>query len=248
MAGVGLAITLGLLAGSFNGCSWHREYVRRGVLLDSLASRTNRVETGQQTQATFLQELRADMLTDLEATRASTDQLQARIIDLDERIARIGRKLGVWYEADVSASATGSDTVSGTPQPADTTRTGIDPDQLYNTAYLDFTRGKYKIAIAGFGQFIQMFPNSEMADNAQYWKAECYYSLNELAKAEEEFRLVLTGYPDGNKVPAASYKLGLVYLTENRRQDAQRQLQEVVAKYPGTTEAKLAQDRLDALE
>ena len=93
-----------------------------------------------------------------------------------------------------------------------------------------------------------MFPESDMADNAQYWKAECYYSLAELPKAEVEFGLVLTRYPGGNKVPAAAYKLGLVYLAQNRKQDATHQFQDVIAKYPGTTEAKLAQDRLNAQE
>jgi tol-pal system protein YbgF len=254
-AGIGLATTLGLLAVSFGGCSLHREFVRRGVVLDSLASRADRIETNEETQAAFLRDLRAQTLTELEATRASIEQLEARIIDLDERLARVGRKLGVWYEATVSpdtvnpdTGATRPETTSALVRPPDTTRAAVDPDQLYNTAYLDFTRGKYQIAIAGFDQFIQMFPNSDMADNAQYWKAECYYSLNELARSEEEFRLVLTKYQTGNKLPAAAYKLGLVYLAENRKPDARRQFQDVVAKYPGTTEAKLAQDRLNSQE
>lgn len=251
-AGFGLAFTLCLLAVSFCGCSLHREYVRRGVVLDSLAARTDR---NAETQLAFLRDLRAQTLTELELTRTSIEQLQARLIDLDERLARIGRRLGVWYEASAAAETVAQDTerTKTAPVPAaelrpDTNRAGIDPDQLYNTAYLDFTRGKYQIAVAGFDQFIQMFPNSDMADNAQYWKAECYYSLNDLARAEEEFKLVLTRYSTGNKVSSAAYKLGLVYLAQNRRADAKRQLQEVVAKYPGTTEAKLAQERLSSLE
>ncbi len=250
-AGTSLALTLGLLAVFLPSCSLHREYVRRGVVLDSLAHRTSRLEVSQ---TALLRDLRAQTLTELEAVRASIEQLEARIVDLDERLARVGRKLGVWYEASVGADAAAPDSATARPEaavvpgPVDTLRPGIDPDQLYNTAYLDFTRGKYQIAIAGFDQFVVMFPQSDMADNAQYWKAECYYSLNDLLKAEEEFRLVLTKYPAGNKVPAAAYKLGLVYLAQNRKQDAIRQLQEVVAKYPGTIEAGLAQDRLNALE
>jgi TolA-binding protein len=60
----------------------------------------------------------------------------------------------------------------------------------------------------------------------------------------EEFKKVLIRYPTGNKVPAASYKLGLVYQTQGRLDAARRQFESVIEKYPGTTEAKLAQERL----
>lgn len=248
-AGIGLAATLGLLAVALSGCSLHREYVRRGVVLDSLAGRMSRVEAEQVSQADFLRELRAQTLTEIEGTEVAINQLEARIIDLDERLARIGRKLGVWYEGSVvpDTAEPAADTATR-PAPQDSARGAVDPDQLYNTAYLDFTRGKYQIAIAGLEQFIQMFPASDMADNAQYWIGECHYSLADLGKAEEAFRLVLSRYPTGNKVPAAAYKLGLVYLAQNRKPEARRQFREVIDKYPGTTEAKLAQDRLNAQE
>jgi TolA-binding protein len=49
-------------------------------------------------------------------------------------------------------------------------------------------------------------------------------------------------------VPAAEYKLGLVYLAQNRKPEGTNQLGKVVKEYPGTNEAKLAQDRLRTLE
>ncbi len=251
-ARIGLVLSLGLLAVFFNRCSLHREYVRRGVVLDSLAVRTER---NAETQLSFLRDLRAQTLTELETIQRRIEELEARLIDLDERLARIGRRLGVWYEAGTETGMPAPDTERTKAESAKTAivppnpnRAGIDPDQLYNTAYLDFTRGKYQLAVAGFDQFLQNFPDSDLADNAQYWKAECYYSMNDLTRAEEEFKLVLTKYPTGNKIASAAYKLGLVYLAQNRQTEAKRQLQEVIAKYPGTTEAKLAQERLSSLE
>ncbi len=243
IASFGLAVTWGLLAVSlFSGCSWHREYVRRGAMLDSLAARTDRIETQQTDQAEWQQELRADLLTDLEALMSKLNQLEARALDQEQRVARIGRKLGVWY-----GDATPPDTAvqpGSTAAVPDSVAVAIDPDQLYATAYLDFTRGKYQVAIAGFKQYLQMFPASDLSDNAQYWIGECHHSNGELVQAEEEFKRVLTDHPEGNKVPAAEYKLGLVYRAQNREDDARRQFAAVVEKYPGTTEARLAQDRL----
>ncbi len=240
-ARIGLA-TWGLLAVfSFSGCSLHQEYMRRGALLDSVAVRTDRIGKEQASQAAEMRELRAETLTEIEVLETKVSQLEARVIDFDERMARIGRKLGVWREAVVADTSVASESAPGLP---DTSRAAIGADQLYNTAYLDFTRGKYKVAIAGFRQFLQMFPNSDMSDNALYWIGECHYSTGELNKAEKEFKQVLIRYPRGNKVPAAAYKLGLVYHAQGRDKAAQRQFQAVVEKYPGTTEAKLAQEHL----
>lgn len=243
-ASLALAAVWGLLAAfSFPGCTLSREFTRRGALLDSIAVRTDRVERRQLEQDDYLRNLRADMLTEIQSVQTNLTQLEARTIDQDERLARIGRKLGVWQEAVVTPADTvpGADTVAVVP---DSARPAIDPDQLYATAYLDFTRGQYRVAIAGFKQYLQMFPNSDLSDNAQYWIGECHHSLGELNKAEVEFNRVITEHPDGNKVPAAVYKLGLVYHAAGRYDDARRQFLKVVEKYPGTPEAKLAQDRI----
>jgi len=247
-----LAVTWGLLAvSSFSGCGWHREYVRRGVAIDSLAAR---VEADQAERADWLRQFRAELLTELDVLTERIGQLEARSLDQEEQLARIGRKLGVWRSSlagpdsvvNVVTDTLPADTVPPdtiVPLP-DTGAGAVDPDQLYATAYLDFTRGKYQVAIAGFRQYLQMFPTSDLADNAQYWIGECHHSLGELMNAEQEFKRVISDYPDGNKVPAAEYKLGLVYLAQNRPADAGRQFQAVVEKYPGTTEARLAQERL----
>ncbi len=250
-----LTLSWSLLAAMvFPGCNWHREYTRRGAVLDSLASRTDRVEREQLRGAQELDGLRAEILTELEGIVEKLGQLEARSIDQEERLARIGRRLGVWRSnltAPDSVPTNVTDTVpvdtvpvDTTPAVTDTGAAAVDPDQLYATAYLDFTRGKYRVAIAGFHQYLQMFPGSDLADNAQYWIGECHHSLGELIQAEQEFKRVMTDHPDGNKVPAAEYKLGLVYLAQNRPEDARRQFEAVVGKYPGTTEARLAQDRL----
>jgi len=136
-----------------------------------------------------------------------------------------------------------SDTAKPTPDTV-----GLVADKLYNTAYLDFTRGKYDVAISEFRRYLAAFSPSDNADNAQYWIGECFYSLGKLDSAETGFRQVLVDFPKGNKVPAAEYKLGLVYLAQNRKPEAANQLRRVVKEYRGTNEAKLAQDRLQTLE
>jgi tol-pal system protein YbgF len=242
-----LATSTGLVAGwgllvvlSSSGCSWQREYVRRGQVMDSLAVRVQRLERAQDLQAEEASRTRADVLTELESVSGRLDQLAASIQDMQDRVDRLGRKMGIGH---------GDITPAGDSTRRDTTAApAADADQLYGTAYLDFTRGKYPAAVAGFRQFISLFPESDNADNAQYWIGESYYSTGALDTAETELALVLSRYPKGNKAPAAAYKLGLLYEKQGKRVKAREKFEQVTREYAGSDEARLARDRLRALE
>jgi len=255
-AGVSRAVCWGLLVAIvLPGCGLHREYVRRGQVADSLLVRMDRLEQAQAREYSQTTTLRADVLTQTDALGSRLDQVEASIRDLNDRLDRIGRRLGLGHgslappTADTATRPAAeslpvkADTV--VPVPVDSQPLGVDADRLYNNAYLDFTRGKYDVAVDGFRHYLELFPESEMADNALYWVGECHYSQGRLDSAEAAFRDVLARYADANKAPAAGYKLALVYAAQDREAEARRQLVEVVERYPGTTEARLAQDRLD---
>jgi len=253
-AGFGMAAAAGLLAAVLcSGCSFQREYVRRGQVIDSMSVRLVRVEQAQQRHEQQMAKLRADILTELETIDGRLDQFDAQIADIGDRLDRISRRVGAG-RGDITPVK--PESVPGTrPEPAKTDTAesapdtvGLAEDQLYNTAYLDFTRGKYDVAISEFRRYLASFSGSDNADNAQYWIGESFYSLGKLDSAEAGFRQVMVAFPKGNKVPAAEYKLGLVYLAQNRKAEAANQLRRVVKEHPGSNEAKLAQDRLQTLE
>jgi tol-pal system protein YbgF len=249
-AGFGMAAAIGLLAAVLcTGCSFQREYVRRGQVLDSMSVRLMRVEQAQQRHGQEMAKLRADVLTELETIDRRLDQLDARLADFGDRLDRISRRVGAG-RGDITPVKAESipGPLPGSPKP-DTAKpvpdtVGLAEDKLYNTAYLDFTRGKYEVAISEFRRYLASFSPNDNADNAQYWIGECFYSLGKLDSAEVGFRQVVVDFPMGNKVPAAEYKLALVYLAQNRKAEATNQLRRVVKEYPGSPEAKLAQERL----
>ena len=230
----------------FSGCGIQREYVRRGQLLDSVAVRVDRLETANADQQEELRKLRADALTELEGVGRQQAELAAQLNDFSDRLDRISRKLGLG-RGDITPVPAESAPAPDTTRPRLDT-VGAGEDKLYNTAYLDFTRSKYEVAITEFRQYLTRFPNSENADNAQYWIGECYYSLGKYDDAEREFKLVAARYPDGNKLSAAMYKLGMVYVAVKRLPEARSQFKRVIQQYPGTHEADLSQERLRSLE
>ncbi len=141
------------------------------------------------------------------------------------------------------------------------TTTALQPQDVYQAAYMDFSKGSYPLAIAGFGEFLRRFPEHGFADNAQYWIAESHVGLArthanagqvdkataELEQAVQEFRKVLANYPRGDKAPTALYKEALALLELRQSQAAESRLQYLVENFPQAAETPLARERLSAL-
>ena len=104
--------------------------------------------------------------------------------------------------------------------------------------------GSYSLAIAGFKEFLTTYPNSPLAENAQYWLGEAYYVNHDYEAAGGSFRTVLKKWPDSRKAPDALLKLGYAQYAQKQYPAAKATLTDVTKKYPGTESAKLAADRL----
>jgi tol-pal system protein YbgF len=122
-----------------------------------------------------------------------------------------------------------------------------DPEQLYNTAYADFSKGNYALAISGFEEYHEKFAGTALADNAIYWVGECHFSQGNFGDAVQAFDRLLELYPTSDKAPASNLKKGLAYLEQNQVGKAIVQLRFVVSEYPGSDEAKIARDKLTSL-
>lgn len=177
-----------------------------------------------------------DMLAELEYLRAQTQESTDRVGAFTRRM-----ESATWRTMQ-------PDTIKSGAPGEGTGLQGAAPDELYDTAYLDVTQGNYTLAIQGFEEYLATFPDSDQADNAQYWIGECYYLQRDYFKAIEEFGKVLDLYPHGDKVPAAMVKLGMSYLEVRDRASAKKIFRQVVELYPHTDEAALARDQLSMLD
>jgi tol-pal system protein YbgF len=152
---------------------------------------------------------------------------------------------------------------SVTPSPAAVRgdpRPGTDParSDLYQAAYLDFSRGNYALAIGGFREFVRRHPEDEAADNAQYWIGEAYFSLAHRYADREEveratqarqeaaqaFREVGKRHPFGDKVPAALYREALVLFELQQPEAARARLGYLIDRFPRSPEARLGREHL----
>ena len=147
--------------------------------------------------------------------------------------------------ADADGSVTDPTAITGGEMPFEEARP--DAEALYNTAYADFAKGNYALAISGFEEYEQKFPDKPNADNALYWVAECKFSQGDFAGAVAGFDQMLSKYTDSDKAAAANMKKALAYLEQNDIQRAILQLRYVHGSFAGTDEAKIARDKLTSL-
>jgi tol-pal system protein YbgF len=116
--------------------------------------------------------------------------------------------------------------------------------ELYDTAYLDMTRGNFELAMQGFEEYIASGQRAELKDNAQYWIGECFYAMGRFHEAIDAFQKVVDEYPRENKVPSALFKIGKCYFELGDKEEAQRYFQSVIGGYPQSEEANLAREYL----
>ncbi len=118
----------------------------------------------------------------------------------------------------------------------------------YDRALEQLKEGRYNEASAAFQAFLEKYPGSSYADNAQYWLGEVFYVTRQFQPALDEFGKVLSNHPDSIKVADAKLKMGYIQYELKDWARAQELLNQVVKGYPGTTTARLAQERLERMK
>lgn len=204
--------------------------------VDSLDAHISRLEALVREQTNLLWTIRADLNHRISGVDTRLQILEAKIAESDRLFSSLSQKVeGV--KAQLSTAPT-TDTLA--VQTAD-------PEDLYNLALTDYQRGNYELAIRQFMQYLEYFPNSELADDAQYYIGDCYYTQSQYTQALDAYELLLRKYPEGNKVPTTLLKIAFSKLAQKDNMAARTYLSRVIETYPNTEEAKLAQMRLELM-
>lgn len=190
----------------------------------------------------------------VEALSTELSRVSSRLDELSQRIEALSRELASRPAPPPTSGGSAPPGAAGAPRSSG----GATPEQAYQAAYLDFSKGNYPLAVAGFREFVRRFPDATLADQAQYWVGESLFSqaraslaagqsdkaTRELEQAVQEFRRVSLNYPRGSKVPTALYKEALALLELKQTRLAQTRLQYLLDNFPQSEEAPLAKERL----
>lgn len=233
----------------------------------SLAERVSRLET----QVTAQNNAQANIETlnrihalqqEVTLLRGLVEQLQnqnaelqrmgrEQYIDLDSRLSRIeGASIpavGPTVAADPAAAApqgvVASVAASAVTPPAEP----LGERPMYDAAFQALRDGDYAEASRRFQAYLEAFPTGALAPNAWYWLGESYYVTQNYDVALTAFQSLLQSFPDSGKAPDALLKLGYSQFELGQTQQGEATLRAVIARFPGSDAARLAQSRLRSL-
>lgn len=123
-----------------------------------------------------------------------------------------------------------------------------DGAQQYTAAFDLLKEGQYSKSIASFESFLQGYPDSKYADNAQYWLGEANYVSRQYKTALDAFQTLIAKYPESTKIPGARLKIGYTYYELKNWSASKDALMQVVKLFPDTSVASKANDRLERIK
>jgi tol-pal system protein YbgF len=256
------AAGLALLA--LAGCATSPEEDPVQIKLNDLDTRVARIERVVANNSLLeLSNQMGELRADLRAVHNDIDQLNHSLetsrkqqhdlyADLDQRLKSLEARTGGAAApagggvGAAAGAAAGSGAVIGAAAGNGQAVPGTDT-AAYQAAFGLLKESQYDQAIVAFQQFLAAYPDSSLADNAQYWLGEAYYVNKSFPEALSSFQRVVTKYPQSRKVPDALLKVGYCDYEIKQWQTARDTLSQVAANYPDTPAGKLAQQRLDKM-
>ena len=120
----------------------------------------------------------------------------------------------------------------------------------YKKTYIDalsaYQNGVFEKAVTGFAGLVMSDPFNDLADNSQYWLAECYYTMKNYKRAIIEFEKVFT-FPGTDKDDDAQLKLGHCHRSMGNIKKAREEYKRLIDYFPGSEFYEKARESLKQL-
>lgn len=134
--------------------------------------------------------------------------------------------------------------VKPTPMPAPKPLAPSAGQETYDMGYTYYHQGQYGKAEKQFQRFLLANPQSELADNAQFWVGASRLSSKDVEGALQAFREAIQRYPEGNKVPDSLLKMGECLSLLGDEEAAKAAWEELIKRYSETGAAAVAAEKL----
>ncbi len=108
----------------------------------------------------------------------------------------------------------------------------------YEAAIALVSARQYDRALDALAAFLVKWPDHPYADNAMYWRGECYFAKGDYLRAAEQFEGVVTRFPAGNKAPDALLKLGISQQKLGNPLKAKEYFDRLAQTYPQSAAAR----------
>ena len=225
---------------------------RMGVMKDLLTQQIDNVNkmgnTVQSLQKTLGQQT-TDAGSKVDQISGQVQALHDSVDELKARLAKVSKQLDDMQtsQQNISTPAGGQPAGGTSPGAAANLPQAPPADQLYNDGLRDYNANKNDLASQEFAQYLQVYGNTDLARNAQFYLGEIAYRQANFSGAVTAYNKVLDQYPGGNKTASAQLKKAYALLELGQRDAGVQELRSLVSRYPKSPEALQARDRLTKL-
>jgi tol-pal system protein YbgF len=123
-------------------------------------------------------------------------------------------------------------------------RSAASEKQAYEAALNQFKLGNYQLAITSFQGFMTNFASSELVPSAQYWIGNAHYAMRDYKSAIAAQQKVVKLWPENPKAPDALLNIASSQSELGQSNTARETLRGLVKKYPSSSAAEQAKQRL----
>ena len=150
------------------------------------------------------------------------DSLRLEMQEADHQLAALSNLVDVPKGSSFNFASTN--------QTAPRLKSNSEYAQYYQDALDDVYGKRFDLAIVKFQELLRQSDSDNLADNAQYWIAECNYALGNYQVAIAEFERVFA-FENNNKTDDAQFMIGIAYLKVGDARLAQLELSHLLAFY-----------------
>lgn len=120
-------------------------------------------------------------------------------------------------------------------------------ERAYNAAVLDYNRGNYPLAAEGLELFLKTYPQSVKRPDALFFLGLCHYNQRAFDKAQAAFDRIIKEHAASPQFLPARLKRAQCLLKQGLKPAALKAFRELVDGFPGSAEARTAQQELSDL-
>ena len=228
--------------------------VRQDSLIAELRRETLSTQDTLRETTDQLSSFRGDISQQLRAIAQGLSELEAMVGENQRGIIGVRDQLANLRRTPVGGGAMGPGAGGGDPMMGpggDASGGGAGaggPEELYNSAVGQRNRGSVATARLAFQQFLEAYPNHELAPDAHYALADLMVQENRLEDALSAFQEIPELFPTAERVPESLYRVALIQIELGDEGEAEATLERILNSYPDAAGVTmLAREKLDEI-
>jgi tol-pal system protein YbgF len=227
-----------------------KQFANQKVALDQALTTLNTLREKMQESDVRASQLTQEVTTIRDNLRALANQINALV-----GLLQPGQTNAAPSTPDAGGNAGATTPSTAAAQPSGAASDPLRPvslqpsaSEIYARATNDYmSANRLDLAIEGFREVIQKYPDAPEAANAQFQIGEALYQQGKFREAIPEYQKLIATYKSSPRLAEAYYAQGVCYQALSQTANAKNAFETVKRLFPGSMQAMMADQKLQNL-